>query len=161
MDADDATLAGEQLQRLVRHADARHDFHGDVAAHDWHLARLDHLHLRLLGAVGDIDQDAEPVHLGDQGAALVVDAVEMVGVLAALLRCDLRIGEGVEAGLGGELDRAQAEPVEGVEYVDVALVVPARFAADEHRHAARADHLARLLGGGDDRHLVLVLLGIP
>ena len=64
-----------------------------MAAHDWDLARLDHLLLRRLGAVGDVDQDAEPVHLGDQGAAPVVDAVIVVGLLAALLHGDLEIGK--------------------------------------------------------------------
>jgi hypothetical protein len=93
-------------------------------------------------------------------AAPVVEAVEVVGLLAALLRRDVGIGEGIEAGLGGELDRAQAEPVEGAQHVEVAFVVPAGLVAEEHRHAAALDHAARLGGGGDDRHPVGVLLGM-
>ena len=55
--------------------------------------------------MGDVHEDAERVHLRDQLAARCVDAVPNRRA------ADLAVGEGVDAGLGAELDHAHPQPV--------------------------------------------------
>jgi hypothetical protein len=81
------------------------------------------------------------------------------GWLAALHHRQRAVGERVVAGLRGELQRAQAEPVHRAEHREVAFVVDAGLAAEEHRDAPARHDRARVRDGERDRHLVGMPLG--
>src|SRR5262245_13774284 len=103
-----------------------------MARDDGRTARLAELFMRRFGSVCDVDEDAEPVHLGDERAATIVKATVVVGPLSALERGDRRIGKGIEAALARELDGAQAQPIERAQHIEIALMVPSRFTPQEH-----------------------------
>ncbi len=159
MNADHAALVGQRLEHLVRQSRTRNGFHGFMAGDHGCAAGLDQLRLNRFGAVGDVDEDAEIIHLRDQLAAVVVDAAEVVRLLAALNGRERAVAERVEAGLRRKLNAPQAEPVESIEHIRIALMVEAGLAADEHRHAPAADDAPGIRRTERNRHLVGMRFG--
>src|SRR5712691_8680110 len=66
------------------------------------------LHMHGFGSVRDVDQNSKPVHCGNEFAPALVDPMKVVPRLAALDWRQFAVGEGIEARMRGELNRAQA-----------------------------------------------------
>ena len=160
MDADQAALRSERLEHAVAEARARHGGERVVARHHRRAARLDQLQVHRLGPVRDVDEHAQAVHLLHKRPAAVVDALVVLGLLPALHRRERAVGEGVEAGLRGELHRAQAQAIERRKHVQVALMVEPRLHAEEHRHPPARDDAPRVRHAERHAHLVRVLLRV-
>ena len=145
-------------QIVAEAAGTRHRGGGDVARHHRGLAHLDDLVLRVGRGVGDVDEDPERVHLFDQCATAVVDAAPMS---SAAGKTTGHVGIRVESALRGELHGPEAEPVKRSQHVEIALLVPARFAAEEDGHPAAVRDRARLFRRQGKGHLVFVRLREP
>ena len=117
-------------------------------------AGRDDLALRGFGGVRDIDQHAEPVHLGDQTPSFFVDA----GPLRAAAHGGIRVGRGH---LARKLDHAHAQAVPQPQNIDIAFLIEPGFDAEHHGELA-AGHNAPDVGGSERQlHLIAMRFDGP
>src|SRR5215468_1131377 len=83
MDAGQSTFGGERPQHFVRQPRTGDGANCLMTGHDGSAAGLNQLHVRSLGAVCNVDQNAESIHLAYQRTPALIDTVEVIRLLPA------------------------------------------------------------------------------
>src|SRR5262249_50036528 len=95
--ADQTTLGSQSLQDLIGDSGTRYRPQRLVAGNDRRATRCDELHMHGFGSVRDVDQDAQPIHCGNEFSPPLVDPMKVVPWLAALNWRQFTVREGIEA----------------------------------------------------------------
>jgi hypothetical protein len=126
LERDDAALRRQLAEQGVAHrpGDVVEVPEPMVGGHDRVGGDLEGLLDRLVGGVRDVDDHAQSVHLPDDGSAAVVQSTPSPRRAAG-------IGEPVRPVVGGELQRAEAQPMELSQDAEVAIEVEAAFEVED------------------------------